>query len=49
MTVMRINPTTKYDQKKALLAQELLKKYLLKISILFILSIEVYFFIKMLI
>lgn len=46
---MRINPTTEYDQKKALLAQELLNKYLLKISILFILSIEVYFFIKMLI
>jgi hypothetical protein len=49
MTVMRINPTTKYDQKKVLLTQELLQKYLLKISILFVLSIEVYFFIKMLI
>jgi hypothetical protein len=46
---MRINPVTEYRQRKASDAHHILQGYLKKTAIFIVLSIEIYFFIKMLI
>jgi hypothetical protein len=46
---MRINPITEYRQKHASEASIVLQRSIKKMAILIVLSVEIYFFIKMLI